>query len=106
MRAHLAEVAVVADVIADAVLFDVAPFHGLSGNALDFAEGLEDGTGISFAAAEVVHLRDPGSLSELEHEAGDILGVDIVADLLALVAEDLVLAILEIALDQVAEEPV
>jgi hypothetical protein len=61
---------------------------------------------VGLAAAEVVDLAGARGGDEGGHEAGDVEGVDVVAHLLALVAEDLVLAALEIAFHEVAEEAV
>ena len=47
-----------------------------------------------------------GRRNERGHEPRHVEGVDVVAHLLALVAEDPVLAPLEVAFDEVAQEPV
>ncbi len=69
-------------------------------------ERLEDAAGIRLPAAEVVDLARRGRVDERLDEAGDVEAVDVVADLLALVAEDPVLAPLEVALHEVAQEAV
>ena len=104
MGFHLPEVAVVADVVADAVFVNVGVLLGLAGESLGDLEGLEDGTAVIFASTEVVDLSDAGCLDEGCHEAGDIEGVDVVSDLFPLVAEDAVFLPLEVALHEVAEE--
>ena len=103
---HFPEVAVVADVVSDAVLVHIGEglFH--SGEGFGDLEGFEDRAGVSFSTAEVVDLRDARGFAEFPHEAGHILAVDVVAHLLALVAVDLVFATFEIAFHEVAEEAV
>jgi len=104
--AHFAEVAVVADVVADAVFLEIGEDLGASGKAFCDLKGFEDGAGVGFAAAEIIDLGWAGGLGKFPHETGDIPGVNVVADLLALVAKDLVFAAFEVAFDQIAEEAV
>ena len=103
---HFPEVAVVADVVADAVLVHIGEGLFLSGEGFGDLEGFEDRAGILFSTAEVVDLRDARGFAEFPHEAGHILAVDVVAHLLAFVAENLVFAAFEIAFHEVAEEAV
>jgi hypothetical protein len=103
---HLAQVAVVADVVTDAVLINVDILLSLAGEALGDLEGLENGAAVLLASTEVVDLGDAGCLDEGRHEAGDVEGVDVVPDLFPLIAEDAVFLALEIALHEVAEEAV
>jgi len=120
VRLHLSQVAVIADVVADAILIQVAPLHRLSAGALGQAKGFEDRAGVALSAAQVVHLGHARCFGELEHEPRDVLGVNVVADLLpfisvnlvlaafeiALISVNLLLAAFEIALDEVTEEAV
>ena len=106
MVPHLAQVAVVADVVADAVLVRVDALLALAGQLLDRGKGFQDGAGVALPAAEVVHLCRAGRLGELVDEGSDVLRVDVIAHLLALVAEDLILAALHVAFDEVAQEAV
>ena len=69
---HLAQVAVVADVVADAVLVDVGILLFLTGELLGNRKGLEDGAGVLLTPTEVVDFCNPWSLDESCHEAGDI----------------------------------
>ena len=103
---HFPEVAVVADVVADAVLVHIGEGLFLSGEGFGDLEGFEDGAGVLFSTAEVVDLCDARGFAEFPHEAGHILAVDVVAHLLAFVAENLVFAAFEIAFHEVAEESV
>src|SRR5438552_1470246 len=104
MRLHLAQVAVITDVISDAVLFQIPPFHGQAGNFFDALKRLDDGAGVSLASTQVIDLTRAWSLPELKDETRNILRMDIVADLFALVAEDPILTTFQIALDQIAQE--
>lgn len=106
VRLHLAKVAVVADVVADAVLIDVGVLLFLAGEFLGNRKGLKDGAGVLLPSPEIVDFGDARCLDEGGHEAGDIKGVDVVADLFPLVAEDAVFFPLEVALHKVAEEAV
>ena len=106
MGAHFAEVAVVANVVAGAVLVNVGENLGLAGEFLGDLEGFEDGCAVGFAAAEVVDLAGARCGYEGSYEAGDVEGVNVVADLFSFVAEDAILAALEITFHEVAEEAV
>ena len=103
---HLPQVGIVADMVADPVLVHVGVDLRLAGEGFGQLERLEDRGAVGLAAAEVVDLAGAGRLDEGGHEARHVERVDVVAHLLALVAEDLVLAPLEVALDEVAEEAV
>lgn len=94
---HFPEVAVVADVVADAVLVHIGEGLFFSGEGFGDLEGFEDRAGILLSTAEVVDLRDARGFAEFPHEAGHILAVDVVAHLLAFVAENLVFAAFEVA---------
>src|SRR5439155_197855 len=105
MRLHLAQIAVVTDVVSDAVLIDVPPLHRPACNFFDYSERLQDRASILFAAAEIINFRCARLFPKLEYETGHILGMNIVADLLTFVAEDLVLTSLEIAFGQITQKP-
>ncbi len=92
--------------VAAARLVQVSVNLLLAGAGLGHFEGFQDGAGVVFAAAEVIDLAGAGCLAELEHEAGHVQCVDIVADLFAFVAVDLVFAAFQVALHQVTEEAV
>jgi hypothetical protein len=103
---HLPQVAVVADVVADAVFVNVGVLLGLAGESLCDLKGLKDGAAIISTSTEVINLSNPWCLHKGGHEAGDVEGVDVVADLFTHVAKDSVFLALEVALHEVAEEPV
>ena len=102
--AHLGEITDVADVIADAVLIHVLEHLGLAGMLLGDLERLPDRAGIGAAATEVVHLRHPGLGNERLDEARHIVGVDVVAHLLTLIAEHLIQPPLQVALHQITQK--
>src|SRR5262249_2936823 len=104
--AHFSQVAVVADVIAGARLLDVRVSLRLAGVALHQLERFEDRHRVRLPAAEIVDLGHARDLDERVNEAADSEGVDVVAHLLALVPEPAVLAILDVALDEIAQKPV
>lgn len=57
---------------------------------LDTTERLHNRARVLWAAAQVVHLRLPGRRDELFHESRDVMGVNVVSNLLSLVAIHLV----------------
>src|ERR1022692_2690628 len=102
--AHLAEIADVADVVALPVLLDVLVAHFTAGQLGDTVECLEDRDAIGPATADIVDLAAARPLPELVDEPRDIERVDVIANLLALVAKYLVGAALDVALDEVAQK--
>ncbi len=106
MLTHFREVRNVADVITRPVLIDVLEDLLFAGEFLGDGEGLPDGAGIGAAAADVIHLADARGFEEFLDEAGDVVGVDVVADLFALEAEDLVFAAFQVAFHEVGKEAV
>src|SRR5687767_7465130 len=88
------------------MLIDVGIDLLLAGDALRHRKRLEYRAGIVAAAAEVVDLTRTRRLGERGDETGDIERVDVVAHLLALVAEHGVRTRLDVALDQVRQEAV
>src|SRR5439155_16283866 len=81
-----AQVADVADMVAFAVRLLILIAHLLSGEVGDPVEGFEDGAGVVPAAAKVVDLAASRALIDGFNGAGDVVTMNIVADLLALVA--------------------
>ena len=73
---------------------------GLAGDLFGHLEGLQNGAGVALAAAQIVDLGHARRLPEFEHETRHVLRVDVVPNLLAFVAEDLVFAPFYVALDQ------
>src|SRR5215469_5468791 len=87
MGAELPHVADVADVVALAVFFVVAPRYLPAGGGLDHAEAFED-RGIALAAAaQIVDLARARRRNERLERAHHVEAVNLVAHLLALVAE-------------------
>ena len=80
--------------------------HRLAGDRRDEVEGFEDGDGIRASSADVIDLAPARRGDEAFHERGDIVAVNVVAHLFALVAEHAVGAAFEVALDEVAQEAV
>lgn len=104
--AHFVEVGDVADVIADAVFIDVMVDLRFVGEIFGEFEGFPDRAGVGASTTNVIDFTDAGCFEEFLNEAGDVVGVDVVADLFAFVAEDFVFAAFEIAFDEVREESV
>src|SRR5215510_16309923 len=68
MRFHLAQVAVVTNVVADAVLIHITPLHGVSRDMRRHLEGFQNRTGIILPATQIVYLGHPRRLPKLVHE--------------------------------------
>jgi hypothetical protein len=83
MRPHLAQITVIADVIADATLIHIRVSLPLTGKFLDPGECVPNRAGVFFSTPDVINFAYPGSLAERQNEAHHIFGVDIVAYLLA-----------------------
>ena len=64
---HLAEVAVVTDVIADSILVDIGILLRIAGERFSNLKGFQNGTTVAFAAANVVDL----SATRCIDECGD-----------------------------------
>src|ERR1700722_20128017 len=69
MAAHLPKIAVVTDVVADAVLIYVAEALRFSGGRLHHLKRFQNGAGVVFPAAQVVDFGDPRLIDELEDKA-------------------------------------
>ncbi len=106
MGTHFREIRNVADVVADAVFIDVLIDLRFTGEFLGDVEGFQDGAGIGPPTADVVDFGDAGRGDVGRDELGDVVGVDVVADLFSLVAEDFVLPAFQVAFDQVGKESV
>src|SRR5215211_4077932 len=92
------------DVIADAIRLPVCPLEFLACDLLAQPNRL-DHRGVAEApTSDVVDLRDPGRLKELVERPDEILAVDGIPHLLALVAKDLVRAACHDATHDVGEE--
>src|SRR5579864_8409737 len=101
---HFRQVAVVADMIADAVLIHIAPIHEVAGDLLSSSKSFENRAGVALAATQVVHLRHARRLPELEHEARHIFGVDIISHLFSLVAVNLIFPAFDVTLDEITQK--
>ena len=88
---QLVEVALAADVVADAPLIHVPRLYQTASDPLSHLEGFDDGIGILLAAVQIVQFRRTRGLPELNHETCDVLGVEIVAHSIALVPPHFVL---------------
>jgi hypothetical protein len=104
--AHLAEVAVVADVVAEAVFGDVSVNLFFAAEFCGEGEGFQYRAGVTFSAADIVNFTHAGGCEELFDEPADVEGMDVVADLFAHVAKNFVFAAFKVAFDEVTEEAV
>ena len=106
MVTHFAQVAVVADVIADAVFIHVGMNLFFPSERFGYRKGLQNRAGIRLPATQIVNLGHTGGFAKFPHEAGHIFAVDVVAYLLSFISKNLVFAALEIALHEIAKEAV
>src|ERR1035441_5319684 len=106
VRFYLAQVAVVTNMVSATRLVQIGMNLLFAGARQGHLKGFKDRAGVFFAPAQIIDLAGAGRLIELEHEARHICRMDIVADLFALIAINLVFAAFKIALHQVAEEAV
>ena len=97
MAPHLAQVGDVADVVPGSGLIEVFIFHRLSRDIARQLECLQDRDRIGPTAADVVNLGYPGLLDKGLDETRNVETMNVVADLLSLVAENLVGAPLNVA---------
>ena len=106
MRLQLAQVAVIADVITDAVLLGVRDPRPGSGRLRHELDALQKAGSVRRPATQVVDLTGMRILCERPDRFHDVGAVQLVAYLLALVAVDRVLAPTKRNRDEVLEESV
>jgi hypothetical protein len=94
----------VTDVVADAIRVDIAPLHWASTGVFGHAEFLKYRARILLSPTEIVNLGNTRRFPELEYETRDVLSVDIVTHLFALIPVDLILLTVHVALDEVAQK--
>src|SRR5262249_20656721 len=97
MRHYLGQIGNVADVIAASGRIHILVFHRF---ARDFAYGLEgfqDGNGVLSPASDVVNFRRARGRDEALDQPGDIDAMNVIANLLSLVAIDSVGSAFEVA---------
>ena len=99
MSLHLREVRDVANMFTFAVHVEALPAHLLARQRLDPGKRFQDRERVTAPAAYVVDLATTRLGDEHRDEAGDVVRVDVVPHLLALVAEHAVQPALEIDLD-------
>lgn len=106
MTPEACEVADIANVVAVAILIDVFVVHLLPSQLLDIVKGFQDGARILPPATQVVHLAVAWVLVDRFDGLCDVVAVNVVTDLLALVSEDAIGLAEELDLDQIGQEPV
>jgi hypothetical protein len=106
MSFHLPEVAVIANVISNSIVLDVRPDLIASGTLGGQIECFQYRAGILESTSQVIYLATTRIPRKLKHELGDILGMDVIADLFAFVAIYLVFLGRYIAANQVTQESV
>jgi hypothetical protein len=98
MRQYLGQIGNVADVIAAAGRIYILVFHRF---ARDFAYGLEgfqDGNGVLSPAPNIINFCGARGRDEAFDESGDIDAMNVIANLLSLVAKNTVRSPFEVAL--------
>ena len=103
---HLAKVAVIADMVADTVFFDVCVFHWLTTEFLGDLECLKNRTTIVLPTADVVDLAAARCFNERMNELSDIYTVNVVSNLFSLVTKYSVFLFFQIAFYQITQKSV
>jgi hypothetical protein len=106
MRFHLAQIAVITDMVSDPVLIDIGICLLSAGEGRRDIECLQYGTGVPLAAPQVVYLASAGVPVEFKNKSGDVLGMDVVPHLFSFIPEDPVFSPLQIAFDEITEKAV
>src|SRR5262245_34206358 len=88
MTAELPQVGDITNVVADAVGFHIAPIHRASQTIFQQTEAFEDRRTVFASTTQVVDLARPWVGSERFKGSNDIGAMDLIADLLSLVAKD------------------
>lgn len=101
---HLAQVGIVADVVASSIVIEVSVNLSFAGEFFRDLECFENGGAVGLAATEVINFASAWILDEGCHETSDVERVNVIAHLFALVAEDLVFAAFEVAFNEVGKE--
>ena len=98
---HLAQIAVVTYVVANAVLVHIPILLSFARKFLRYFERFQNRTAVRFSASQIVYFGAPRCFYKRRHELGHILGMNVVANLFAFIAENTILATLKIALHEV-----
>src|SRR5216684_3224432 len=104
MSAALREIAYVTDVVAFAIPVDVFEDLFLAADRGSHLEGFQDAHAVVPTPAQIVDFADSRRLPEFLDKSRDVIGMDVVANLLSLVAEDPVEAPLDITANQITQE--
>ena len=72
MGLHFTQVAVIADVVTNAVLIHIGIGLFLAAESLGDRKSLENGAGVRLASTQIVNLGHAGSCKEGGHKPGDI----------------------------------
>ena len=91
MSADLAEVGDIADVIPEPVGGPVTVFQ-LESHVIQQIDGFQNRGAVSAASAKIVYFAGTWTPIEVQKEAGYVVGMDLIADLLALMTIDDVFA--------------
>src|SRR5678815_3952529 len=105
MLVYFSKVAVITDVVAGPVLVNIGVLLRLASNTLCNFKCLEYRAGILGSASEVINLCTTRGFIELVHECDHIGGVNVVPYLFSLIAINPVFPAFEIALHEIAQEP-
>jgi hypothetical protein len=103
---HLRQVRVIANVITDPVLVDVFRDRFPTRDILNYLESFENRDRVRFTPAEIVDLSNFRRGYKSRNERCYVRAVNIVSNLLTLVAKDSVTTPLKIAANEIAQETV
>jgi hypothetical protein len=106
MRPDFGEVRNVANVVTLAGFVDIGCHLGQTGNGLGLRKSLQKGATVLPSAAKIVNLRDSWRLEKMVDELRNVVRMDIIAHLFPFVAVNIIIALFEVAFDQITQETV
>lgn len=106
MGSRFPEIGIITDVIANPIFVEVCVKLWPPREPFNDFERLQDGTTVGFASAKVVNLAGTRSANEGFDEPGNVVAVNVIADLLPLVAVDPIFAAFHVTLHQIAQKTV
>ena len=101
---HFPQVGIVTDMVSLTVFVNIHVLHFFAADAFGNRKGFQDRACIVFSATQIVHLCNSWGLYEKVDKASYVVGMDVVAYLLAFVAVDVVGFSFQVTFDQVAQK--
>ena len=106
MCLDLSKIAVVADVVTDAILINIRVVLRFAGQRFHRRERLQNGARVVIPSPHVVDFAGSRRFTKCQDQVRNVLGMNVVANLLSFVSKNLILTLLEIAAHEIAQETV